>query len=100
MGAKRMVVRPELELGGEIEVEEDEGGEGGRGVSPRHRLERVVDLVPVPGADRAVVHHLAEAVADVARCDKGLADVVEVRAQAADEPFDEDLEDGGGDEGM
>jgi hypothetical protein len=100
--------------GVEIEGQEDEASKGGGGVTRRHRLETVVDLVLVTCADAAVEHDLAVAVGNVAVyaaidaivcCahaetvgDDRLAHGEEVRAQTTDEPLDEDLEDGGDDE--
>lgn len=69
----------------------------------REGFKGVVDLILVTGADGAIVHDLAEAVACLLCCDSGnvgLADCEEVRAETADEPFEEDLEDCGGDEGV
>lgn len=94
-----MVVGEDLELGIKVEVEEDESREGGRGVARREGLEAVVDLVAVAGADGVRVHNLLVARAGVgAGRDLGLADSEEVRAEATDQPLNEYLEDGGGDE--
>ena len=104
----RVVVGKDLELGVEVEVQVDEAREGGRGVARRHRLERVVDLLGVARADlgrvvdareaRPVVAGALDARRVAGAADVGLADVEEVRAQAADEPLDEDLEHGRRDE--
>lgn len=94
-----VVVSEDLELGIEVEVEEDEAREGGGGVARREGLEAVVDLVAVAGADGVRVHDLLVARAGVgAGGDLGLADSEEVRAKAPDQPLNEYLEDGGGDE--
>jgi hypothetical protein len=86
-------------------------------VARRHALETIVDLLLVARADAAVEHDLAVPVGHIATntavlvavvCgaeakalrNHGLADCEEVRAQSANEPFDEDLEDGGGDESV
>jgi hypothetical protein len=64
-------------------------------------FERIVDLVLITGADRTVIHDLSEAVASFLRCDGGdvgLADGEEVRTETTDQPFEENLEDGSGDE--
>lgn len=76
------------------------------GMTARHRLERVVDLLCVSGADRTVVHDRLEASSDRAGVDDGLADGEEVRSESSlrsssvsceksrekvahDEPFDD-----------
>jgi hypothetical protein len=108
----RVVVGEDLELGIQVEVQEDEAGESSSGMARRHRLEAVVDLLAVTSADAAVEHDLAVAIGNVAgaalvtvvvdtECacgNDGLADGEEVGAQTADEPLDEDLEHGSRDE--
>lgn len=95
----RVVVGEDLEFGVEVEIEEDEAGEGGRGVPGRHRFQGVVDFLLVARADGAVEHDGLEALAGALQAaGVGGADGEEVGAEATDEPFDEDLEDGCGDE--
>lgn len=101
----RVVVGEHLELSVKVEVQVDESSESSGRVTRRHRLEAVVDLLLVARADAAVEHDLAVAVGNVARgthvlWDHRLAHGEEVRAETSDEPFDEDLEDGRGDEGV
>jgi Tfp pilus assembly major pilin PilA len=111
----RVVVGEYLELGVQVEVQEHKASKGSGGVTRRHRLEAVVDLLPVTRADAAVEHDLAVSIGDVAsntailiaivcgteaktiRNDR-LADSEEVRTKSSNEPLDEDLEDSGGDE--
>lgn len=105
--ASTHIVTIDLELSVEVQVQIDEAGKGSRGVATGHALERVINLVGVARADvlcvveievaRGVVHValLAGQLAGV-----GLAGVEKVRAQATDEPLDEDLEHGGGDQGV
>lgn len=106
-----MIVGEDLQLGIEVEVQEDETSEGGGGVARRHRLETVVDLLPVTSADATVEHDLAIAIANVSgrstvlvsivvavevktlRNDR-LTDSEEMGTKTANEPLDEDLEDG------
>lgn len=106
---RRVVVGEDLELGVEVKSEEDEAGESSGGVTRRHRLERIIDLVLVAGADILCVVNLPEPLCGVSVLgntgvgstrDVGLADRQEVRAQAADEPLDEDLEDSCRDQGV
>lgn len=98
----RVVVGKDLELGVEVQVQEDEARKSSRRMAAGERLQAVVNLVWVSGADVAGVVDLREAAPVEALVgDAGevwLADVEEVRAEAADEPLAEDLEDGGGDE--
>ena len=95
-----MVVRPHLELRIEIQVEEDEPSECSSAVAARKALERVINLLGIAGADFAVVHDPAEAVASL--CAKGrygrLTNSQEVRTQTSNQPLQEDLEDGSRDE--
>lgn len=65
-------------------------------------LERIVNGFRVPRADTAIVHNLLKTVAnfDAVIGDDGGADGEEVRAEATDEPFQEDLKYGGGDEAV
>lgn len=104
----RVVVREDLELRIEVQIQVDEASEGGSGVTGRERLERIIDLVLVARADLRRVVYLIEAGGVVrgallalgvaGQADVGLADVEEVGAQAADQALEEDLEDGGRDE--
>ena len=58
----RVVVGKDLELGVEVEVEEDKASKGSRGVARGHGLEAVVDLLLVACANATVEHDLAIAV--------------------------------------
>lgn len=57
----------------------------------RHALDAVIDLVDVASTDVPREHDGAVAIAERRAADVGLADGEKVRAQAADEPLDEDL---------
>lgn len=104
----RVVVREDLELRIEVQIQVDEASEGGSGVARRERLERIIDLVLIARADLRRVVYLVEtgsvvrgallALGVAGQADVGLADVEEVGAQAADQALEEDLEDGGRDE--
>ncbi len=95
-----VVVAEDLELGVEVEVEEDEAAEGCSCVAGREGFERVVDVVLVAGAYLAVVHDAAETVACLSARGRycGLADIQEVWSKSSDQPLQEDLEDGCSDE--
>lgn len=105
-----VVVGEDLELGVEVEVQIDEAREGGGRVTRRHGLEAVVDGVSIPGADLAGVVDLLEPSSIISspndagiigsKRDVRLAHGQEVRAQASDEPLDENLKDGGCDQGV
>lgn len=104
-----VVVGEDLELGVEVEGQEDESRKGSGGVTRRHRLERIINLIRITSADILGVVNLGETLRRVAlfgnlgvgsASNVGLADGQEVRAQATDKPLDEDLEDGGGDEAV
>ena len=61
----------------------------------RHGLERVIDFFLIARADAAVIHVPVETDARLSpRCDSGFANIVEVGTEAANEPFNEDLEHG------
>lgn len=99
----RVVVGEDLQLGVQVEVQIYESTKGSGGVARGEGLETVVNGVWVAGADVACEHDLLEASAVVLVLDEGgvwLAHGEEVRTQATDEPLEEDLEDGGGDEGV
>ena len=94
-----MVVGEDLELRVEVVVQEEEAGPGCCAVAGWKGFEGVIDLVDVAAADVSLKHDVSVAIA--ACGDKGgvgVADGEEVRTQATDEPFEEDLEDSGGDE--
>lgn len=99
-----MVVGKDLEFGVEVEVQVDEASKGRRGVAAGHALQAVVDLLAVAGADVGSEVDVLETTDAVRGSpDKrrvGLAHVEEVRAQTANEPLDEDLEDGGRDQAV
>ena len=100
---RRLVVGPELELRIQIQKQKPESRERGRRGPIREGLERSVDLIGVAGADGAVVHDEAQPGTEfLGRCGghDRRADGEEVRGQAADEPFEEDLDERGGDEGV
>ena len=71
-------------------------------MTARERLQRVVDLVDIPGTDSPVVHDLGESIASLCTTWRKLwlTDVQKVRAQASDEPFQEHLEDCSRDQGV
>ena len=103
----RVVVGEHLELGVQIQSQKNKTRKRSSRVARRHRLERVVDLIRVARADILCIINLGETLrrvsslgdARVGRArDVGLADRQEMRAQAADQPLDEDLENGGGDQ--
>lgn len=98
----RVVVGEDLELGVEVEVQEDEASESSSGVATGHRLQAVVDLIGVSSANLLGVVQLHEALLVVTLAIRlgnvRLADIEEMRTKSSDEPLDEDLEDGGGDE--
>lgn len=109
-----VIVGEDLELGVEVEGQEDEASKGGGGVTGWHTFKTVIDLLLISSTDAAVEHNLAVAIGNVSVyaavdavicCahaetvgDDRLAHGEEVRAETADEPLDEDLEDGSGDE--
>ena len=67
-----------------------------------HRLQGVVDLFLVASTDAAIIHDLSEPVANLGAADRqgGLANGQKMRAQTTDKPFDEDLENGSGNQGV
>lgn len=73
------------------EAQEEEAGPRSGRMPAREAFERIVYLVAVAGAHRAREVEPAVPLADVDAAQVGLADGEEVRAQAADEPLDEDL---------
>ena len=97
-----MVVCEYLQLGVQVQGEVDEPRESSGRMARWEGLETVVDGVFVASADAAVVHDARPAGAGLGAevRDGRVADREEVRAEAADEAFDHDLEDGGGDEGV
>lgn len=106
-----VVVGKDLEFGVEVQVEVAEAGEGSGGVSTGETLERVVDLLHIAGANLLGNVQALESSgavsgagdATLASSDTrqiGLASLEEVRAQATDEELDEDLENGGANEGV
>ena len=97
----RVVRTHDLELRVEVEGEIEETRPCCCRVPGGHRLECVVNLVFVSRADGTVVHEVREPNATArARRDAGLANSKEVRAEATDKPFDEDLEGGSGDQAL
>jgi hypothetical protein len=114
-----VVVGKDLELSVEVQVKVDKASEGSGGVTGRHRLKAVVDFALITSADATVEHYLTVPICDVAigatsfhtiivgadgveniSRDDGLADGEEMRAKASNEPFDEDLENGCGDQSI
>lgn len=97
-----VVVGEHLKLGVEVEVQEDEARESRCRVAGRHAFETVVDLAHITCTDALVVHDMREPPSSLIAVGRNgrLADIQEMRSEAANEPFDEDLEDGGGDEGV
>jgi hypothetical protein len=69
-----VVVGEDLQLSVEIEIQEDKSSEGGGGVTRRHRLQAVVDLLLVTSADLTIVHDLTVSITDLHSRDIGLAD--------------------------
>lgn len=61
----RVVVGEDFELGIEIEIQEDEAGEGSGSVARRHRLKGVIDFLLVTSADTAIKHDRTVTVGDV-----------------------------------
>ena len=51
-----VVVRPYLELGVEVDGEEDETREGGGTVTRREGFERIINLLLITRADLAIIH--------------------------------------------
>jgi hypothetical protein len=115
----RVVVGEDLELGVEVQVKVDKASEGSGGVTGGHRLKAVINLALVTRTDATVEHDLTVAICDVAIGATGLdtiivgadgvenvgrndgfADGEEVRTKASNEPFDEDLENGCGDQSI
>lgn len=103
----RVIVGKDLELGVQVQVQIDESRKRSGRVSRRHRLKAIINLIPVTSADlRGIVNLLKPGSiippirAASSKRDIRLADSEKMRAQAPDEPLDEDLEDGGGDEGV
>lgn len=103
----RMIVGKDLELGVQVQVQIDEPRERSRRVSRRHRLKAIINLIPVTSADLRRIVNLLEPSGIIppiraasGKTDIRLADSQEMWAQAPDEPLDEDLEHGGGDEGV
>lgn len=109
-----VIVGEHLELSVEVEIQEDEASKGSSGVTRGHGLERIVDLLLVAGADATVEHDRAVAVRDIGASrasglegvgvegevggDHRLTDSKKVRTKTANEPLDEDLEDGSHDQ--
>jgi hypothetical protein len=87
-----VVVAEDLEFGVQVEVEEQEAGECRGAVPGGHRFKGIVDVVSVAAANAAVEHERFETFTDKVWI--RVADAKEVRSEATDEPFDEDLEDG------
>ena len=71
-------------------------------MAARKALERIIDGVPIAGADGTVIHDLFKPISrpDAVVGDHWLADCQEVRAKAANQPFEEDLEDCSRDQGV
>lgn len=93
-----VVVGEDLELRIQVQVQVHEAGKGSRRVSAGERLEAVVDLLLVAGANVGREVQLVEALGVEAGPgsrpgDVGLADFQEMRAKTANEPFQKDLED-------
>lgn len=96
----RVIVGENLELGVEVQVKVDKSAKGCGSVAGGERLKAVIDGVCVARANVAREHDLLEAGAVILVLDEGnvrLAYGEEVRAQATDEPLEEDLEDRSGD---
>lgn len=97
----RMIIGPELQLSVEVESQEDKASERSCGMTGWERFQGVINLILISCADGAVVHDLPQPIASLLSCNLGkvwLADCQEVWSQTSDEPFEEDLEDSGGNE--
>ena len=94
-----MIITPDLKFGVEVQVQVHKTCERRCRVAGRERFQGIVDFIFFSGAHRAVVHDSVEAVAAVFAIIRDLrfADGEEVRPQSTYEPFEEDLEHGGGD---
>lgn len=90
----RVVVGKHLEFCVEVAVQEYKASECGRGVSRRHALKRIIDLLFVTCADAAVVHDLTIPVSGghVERRELWFADGQEMGTEASNQPLDENLE--------
>lgn len=94
-----VVVGEDLELAVEVKRQEDKAGEGCSGVTRWHRLESIIDLLPVSCAVAGSVEQIEVAISICStRCtitanwDGWLADSEEVRSETADQALDENLE--------
>lgn len=89
----------DLELGVEVERQVEQSGPCSGRVPRWHGLQGIVDLVRVSGANIAIENDVVEAIeAEPALGYIRLANGVEVRTEAANEPLDKDLEGSGGDQ--
>lgn len=96
-----VVVGPDLELGVKVEIQEDEAAKSCGGMTAWERLYGVINLILVASADATVVHDRLVAIAGFgALRNHGLAHDEEVGTEAANQALEEDLENGGGDEGV
>jgi hypothetical protein len=97
-----MMVGEHLQLRIQVEIEKDETSKSGCGVAARKALERIINGVPIAGANRTVIHDLPQPISylDAVVGDYWLADCQEVRTKATNEPFEEDLEDCSCDQGV
>ena len=84
-----------FELGIEVQRKVKESSPSGRRVPRRHGLERIVNLFLIARTYRTVVHQVSKTDTRRGRIcrDIWLADRIEMRAQASNEPFNEDLKD-------
>ena len=96
----RVVVAEDLEFGIEVQEQVHEACESGGRVARWHGFQRVVYLTLVTGANSAVVHDLAESISRVGALEGDIwfAHSQKMGAKTANQPFDEDLEDGCRDE--
>lgn len=98
-----LIVRPDLQLSIQIDAQEHESRKRSRRMPTRETLQRIINLTLVTGTNRTVVHNLPQSISRLLRRDSrdiGLADSQEMWTKTTDQPFEEDLEDGGGDEGI
>jgi len=90
---RRIMCAHDLQLGVEVQGEEDKTSKRGSRMARRKRLEGVVDIFLVSSADRPVIHVIRKLGARRLRKLGYVwhADGIKVRAKASDQPLDPDL---------
>lgn len=103
----RVIVGENLQLGVQVQVKEDKASKSSSRMAAGHALEGIINLIRITGAnlpgevDAVVPDPVQSVVAKTLELgDIRLADVEEMGTQTADQPLDEDLEDGGGDQAV